>query len=74
MEADDGTIWLRRYDPVEAENGESMTEWWILDTEGALLARAPTPAGLSSGDVVWGIERDELDVQSMVRYRLVKDG
>ena len=27
-----------------------------------------------SGDTVWGIERDALDVQYMVRYRLMKDG
>lgn len=77
-QAGDGTIWLRRYDPVETEDGESMTESWILDAKGAPLARALTPAGLSirviSGDTVWGIERDELDVQYMVRYRLVKDG
>ncbi|MCY3942622.1 MAG: hypothetical protein OXG18_02505, partial [Gemmatimonadetes bacterium] len=77
-QAGDGTIWLRRYDPVETEDGESMTESWILDAEGAPLARALTPAGVGisviSGDTVWGIERDELGVQYMVRYRLVKDG
>lgn len=78
MQADDGTIWLRRFDPVEGETGESMTEWWVLDAEGAPLARALTPVSLPmmviSGDTVWGIERDELGVQYMVRYRLVKDG
>ncbi len=78
FQADDGTIWLRRYDPVESETGDRMNEWWILDAQGAPLARALTPVGLSirviSADAVWGIERDELDVQYMVRYRLVKDG
>ncbi len=76
-EAGDGTIWLRRYDPVETESGE-MSEWWVLDAEGAPLARALTPAGVSlrviGGDTVWGIETDEVGVQYIVRYRLVKDG
>ena len=77
-QAEDGTIWLRRYDPVESETGEQMTEWWVLDAEGSPLARAETPAGLSlrviNGDTVWGVERDELDVEYFVRYRLAKDG
>ena len=77
-QAEDGTIWLRRYDPVESETGEQMTEWWVLDADGSPLARAETPAGLSlrviNGDTVWGVERDELDVEYIVRYRLTKDG
>ena len=77
-QADDGMIWLRRYDPVETESGERMSEWWVLDAGGAPLARALTPAGVSlrviGGDTVWGIETDELGVQYIVRYRLVKDG
>ena len=77
-EAEDGTIWMRRYDPVETDAGEQMSEWWVLDAQGAPLARALTPAGVSlrviGSDTVWGIETDELGVQYMVRYRLVKDG
>jgi len=77
-QADDGTIWLRRYDPVETESGERMSEWWVLDAGGAPLARALTPAGVSlrviGGSTAWGIETDELGVQYIVRYRLVKDG
>ncbi len=76
MEAEDGTIWLQRFDPIVSESGESMTEWWVLDLDGAPLARALTPSGLSvraiSGNVVWGVESDELDVEYIVRYRLVK--
>lgn len=76
MRAADGTIWLRRFDPVESEDGETMYEWWVLDAEGAPLARALTLAGLRvsviDGDTVWGIEMDELDVQYIVRYGLVK--
>jgi len=77
-QAGDRTIWLRRWDPVETEDGESMTEWWILDAQGAPLARALTPAGVGISVIddgtVWGIERDELGVQFMVRYRLTMDG
>ena len=78
MRADDGTIWLRRFDPVESEDGELMDESWVLDAEGTPLARALIPADLRvtviNGDTVWGIELDELDVQYIVRYRLVKGG
>ena len=66
------------YDPVESETGEQMNEWWVLDADGAPLARALTPVGLSmrviNGDTVWGVERDELGVEYIVRYRLAKDG
>ncbi len=72
----DGTIWLRHYDPTRSEAGEEVYEWWVLDAEGHPLARAVTPARLRlrtiTADVVWGVERDELDVEYIVRYRLVK--
>lgn len=78
MQAQDGTIWLRRFDPVESEDGELMSESWVLDAEGVPLARALTPASvgmfLVDGDTVWGIEHDELGVQYIVRYRLNRDG
>ena len=68
---EDGTIWLQRYDPVVVETGELMSEWWVLDSEGSPLGRAQTPEGLEiklvSDDTVWGIERDELDVEYIVR-------
>ena len=76
--AEDGTIWLRRFDPVELETGEQMNEWWVLDAEGAPLARARTPVGLDvrliTDDMLWGLERDELDIEYIVRHRLMKDG
>ena len=76
--AADGTIWLQRFDPVESADGERLIEWWVLDGEGAPLARALTPAGLEvkliTEDMVWGIERDELDVEYIVRHRLIRDG
>ena len=76
MEAGDGTIWLRHFDPTTSEGGEEVYEWWVLDAEGHPLARAVTPARVRLrtilSDVVWGVERDELDVEYIVRYRLVK--
>ena len=76
--ARNGNIWLRRFDPVESETGEQMNEWWVLDPAGVPLARAHTPAGLRvmliGDEAVWGVESDELDVDYIVRYRLVKDG
>ena len=74
--AEDGKTWLQRFDPVESETGEAFSEWWILDAEGAPLGRARTPSHLRlvhvGNDVVWGIERDELDVEYIVRYRLAR--
>ena len=78
LEADDGTIWLRRFDRVQLETGEQMIEWWVLDSAATPLARALTPVGLDvrliTSDMVWGIERDELDIEYIVRCRLTKDG
>ena len=55
-----------------------MIESWVLDAEGVPLARALTPVEIGmfvvDGDTVWGIEMDELGVQYIVRYRLLKDG
>ena len=82
----DGNIWVRRFDPVELDTGEpdpgeldtgeAFVEWWIMDPRGTPLARTLTPVGLQvrhiGEDVVWGTERDELDVDYIVRYRLVK--
>ena len=76
MVGNDGTIWLRRFDPIVSESGESMTEWWVLDPDGTPLARAVTPSGLRvraiSEDMVWGVEQDEMEVEYIVRYGLVK--
>ena len=76
--AEDGTIWLRRFDPVELETGEQVFDWWVLDGEGAPLALARTPVGLDvrliTDGMVWGLERDELDIEYIVRHRVMKDG
>lgn len=70
----DGTIWLRRFDPFESETGETLHEWWVLDADGTPSARALTPNGLPviliGSNVLWGVEYDEFDVPHIVRYRL----
>ncbi len=76
--AADGTVWLRRFDPVEVAGGERVIQWWVLDSDGSPLARARTHVGfevkLIADDMVWGIERDEMDVEYIVRHRLIRDG
>lgn len=76
--AEDGTIWLQRFDPVVLETGESVHEWWVLNGGDIPVARALTPVDLElkliTDDAVWSIERDELDVEYIVRHRLTKDG
>ena len=73
----DGNIWLRRFDPVESDSGEALSEWWVLDAQGAPMARALIPTGLRimhiADDLVWGVESDDLDVDYIVRYRLLRD-
>jgi len=76
--AEDGTIWLQRFDPLVPEAGESMQEWWVLDGGDNPVARAVTPVDLKvkliTDDAVWGIVRDDLDVEYIVRHRLIKGG
>ena len=69
--AEDGSIWLQCFSPVE-----EGVEWWVLGADGEPLATAVTPDGLRillvTGDAVWGVETDELDVNYIVRYEIVK--
>jgi len=78
MTAGDGKLWLRRFDPIESESGEALAEWWVFDPMGAPVVRALLPTGLRvmhiANEHVWGTEQDELDVDYIVRYRLVKGG
>ncbi len=72
VEADDGSAWLRLFDGVMTENGTEMIEWWVLDEHGASVARVHTPPGFAvraiAGDVVWGVETDELGVEYIVGH------
>ena len=75
--AEDGTIWLQRFDPVASDTGENLHEWWVLNGEANPVARALTPVDLElkliTDDAVWGIERDDLDVEYIVRNRLIRN-
>jgi hypothetical protein len=65
----DGSVWLR-------PGGEAAEGWrWIvLAPDGALLGEAITPARTrpmwSDGQVLWAVERDDLGVPWLVRYRM----
>jgi hypothetical protein len=66
----DGTIWLRREDL-----GRDMAWWHVLDSRGRIIARAWVPANLrveyADRTHIWGVELDELDVPTLVKYRIV---
>jgi hypothetical protein len=66
----DGTIWLRR-----EELGRPMAWWHVLDPGGRIIGRTWIPARLSvryaDRTQIWAVERDELDVPTLVRFRIV---
>lgn len=60
---------------IELRATEEGSRWVLLDPEGRglgwLLLPANTSLGTARGDAVWAVERDELDVESVVRFRMV---
>ena len=64
----------------DAENhiidGDAPSEWVVFDGSGRMLGSVTTPAGLEvteiGEDFVLGIWRDELDVQHVQLYELMK--
>jgi hypothetical protein len=70
--AADGSVWLRREDVHVA-----AVRWTILDPAGEPAGEVSVPAGTRilyvDADTVWGVERDVLDVEYAVRYRLRTD-
>jgi hypothetical protein len=66
----DGTIWLELNPPP----GPEQADWLVLDGEGEPLGRVRLPAGLrvlaADRQALLGVERDELDVEYIVRYRV----
>jgi hypothetical protein len=67
--ASDGSTWLHT-------QGVPNGEWLILDPDGLPFARADGPAALQimavAGDQLWGVELDDYDVPSVVRYRITR--
>jgi hypothetical protein len=81
----DGTLWVQRIRTPDqiADTGElnlqdmGADEWDVFDGEGRYLGMLTLPTKFApmrvEGDALWGVQRDELDVPSIVRYRLVRD-
>lgn len=69
----DGTLWLRRED-----TGTGRVKWSLVSAEGEPLGTLEAPAGLrimaADRHTAWGLEKDELDVPYIVRYRVVPLG
>ncbi len=66
----DGRLWVGR----EWVPGEPVV-WEVLSPQGDPLFNIELPAevslGISSGDLLWTVERDEMDVRYVVRYRIL---
>jgi hypothetical protein len=65
----DGTVWLKR------EDLDREMDWWhVLDARGRLIGRAWVPANITvryaDRTQLWAVELDELDVPTLVRYRV----
>lgn len=83
--AADGAIWvqnLKSADDIREDEEFDIQDfgsddWDVFDPEGRYLGRLTMPTKFQPiafrGDVVYGVQRDELDVQSVVRYRIGKD-
>lgn len=67
--SDDGSVWIH-----EADEDVEASHWQVLDARGEPEGRAVVPAGLNvlliHGDEIWGVEKDDLDVNYIVRYRV----
>lgn len=77
-----GSLWIQRIATAE-ELGASddfdlqnlgSDDWDVFDAEGRYLGVVTMPEKFTpmrvDGDAFWGVQRDEFDVQSIVRYRL----
>lgn len=65
---DRANLWLREWPGSD----ERPHRWWVFQREGDLLGYVDAPVGVTlmalSGDAAWGVVRDDLDVQYVVRY------
>ena len=65
----DGFLWLRR------EEGRATVDYWIVDQSGELAAMLIVPANLmlmaAASSEVWGVQKDEYDVPSVIRYDII---
>lgn len=85
----DGGLWVQRMGSAgdihpsalnspDPPAGFGGGEWDVLDAEGRRVGRVSLSAGFRVGrvvgDVVYGVERDELDQERIVRLRLERTG
>ena len=75
MGDDEGRVWLGDFTVVP---GTAASSYTIFSSDGLWLGRFTVPDGLRLLDVrggrVLGVDRDEMDVQSVVVYELVERG
>jgi hypothetical protein len=71
--AHDGALWLRRED-----TGGGSFDWLVIEPDGNPRGVVRLKRRLrllwSSGDTLWAIEPDEVDVPWLVRYRIARRG
>lgn len=71
VRAEDGSIWIERFSRTD----EGVV-WWVVGPDLEPRATAVTPTGLRvlliTGDAIWGVETDELDVDYIVKYDIVR--
>lgn len=71
--SDDGTIWLRRYQPFRSA---PVNEWIVVSAGGEWLGDVRMPDRFHpfrfSADAVLGVWRDELDVEHVHEYPIVR--
>jgi hypothetical protein len=80
----DGTLWVQRVDPESGVRDLTVEDlqagrfgsprWDVFDVDGTFLGSVDVPDGITPlrfvGDHLYGIHRDELEVQRVVRLRL----
>jgi len=73
LEVDDlGNLWVREYDP----DSEGSSTWTVFDADGQMLGTVRMPAGFGvrhiGTDFVLGVWRDDLDVEHVRLYDVIK--
>lgn len=68
----DGNLWVREY----TRPGDPRVAWSVFTGEGVFLGTVDTPSGLEildiGSDCILGVRRDEVDVEYVQRYELLK--
>jgi hypothetical protein len=84
LRSEDGTLWVQRIrtsrdvpEGVEwSPQDMGSNEWDVFDAEGRYLGVLAFPLRFQPirevDGVIWGVERDEFDVQSVVGYRVLR--